>query len=202
MIASPHPLDFDWRFDEPSVTKLSELMRDRNVLALGTPSLARRIEARGGRVTLVDWQPVQNVHNQLVADVPTLNLPEGSFDVAIADPPWYPRDLIDWASAGGRAIRPGGEVLVPAWPPETRPGAAADLSRAIAEFVDWADVTELPIELTYDAPPFELIAHEVSDNGPLARSPRHGRLLRLMGRHRPRAPTRRSRRGHSGIGSS
>jgi hypothetical protein len=193
LIASPHPLDFDWRFDEPTIAKLYQLIRARNVLALGAPSLARWIEASGGRVLLVDRQPVQNVRNHLVADVPTLYLPEGGFDVAIADAPWYPRDLVDWVSAGGHAVRPGGLVLLSVWPPETRPTAAGDLSRAMAELCDWADVTELPIELTYEAPPFELVAMSISENEPLSRSPRHGRLVQLEVRRRPQPPTRRAR---------
>jgi hypothetical protein len=98
---------------------------------------------------------------------------ELDFDVAIVDPPWYPRELVEWASAAGRAVRSGGKVLVSAWPAETRPGAADDLSRALAELRHWADVTELPIEVTYKTPPFELIATSISENGVLARSPKH-----------------------------
>lgn len=185
LIASPHPLDFDWRFDEPTIEKLYEILRSRNVLALGTPSIARRIEACGGRVLLVDRQPVQGVRNQLVADVSMLHLLDGDFDVAIVDPPWYPHHLIDWASAAGRAVRPGGEVLVSVWPPETRPEAVGELSRCMDILSTWADVKELPIELIYDAPPFELIASSISGDDLLARSPRHGRLVRLGVRCQP-----------------
>ena len=66
LIASPHPLDFDWRFDEPTIAKLCAAVRGRYVLALGAPSIARRIEASGGRVLLVDRQPAQGVDHQLV----------------------------------------------------------------------------------------------------------------------------------------
>ena len=187
MIASPHPLDFDWRFDEHTIVKLCELVRGRNVLAIGAPSVARWIEANGGRVLLVDRQPAQDVCNQLVGDVRTLDVPEDCFDVAIVDAPWYPLDFVDWVAAGGRAVRPGGKVLASVWPPETRPGAACDLSKAIAGLHDWAGVTELPIELSYEAPPFELIAISISENEALARSPRHGRLVRLdVRRHQQR----------------
>lgn len=192
LIASPHPLDFDWRFDEPTIAKLYEILRSRNVLALGVPSIARRIEASGGRVLLVDRQPVQGVRNQLVADVSMLNLPDGDFDIAIVDPPWYPRHLIDWTSAAGRAVRLGGEVLVSIWPPETRLEAAAELSRGMDILSNWADVKEPLVEVTYDAPPFELIACSISGNDPLARSPRHGRLVRLEVLRRPEPSTSRA----------
>ncbi len=82
-------------------------------------------------------------------------------------------------SAGARAVRPGGHVLASIWPPETRPTAANDLARVMAELREWADVTMLPIELSYEAPPFELVAMSIAKDEPLARSPRHGRLVRL-----------------------
>src|ERR1700733_11594941 len=121
MTAEPHPLDFDWRFDDATISKLCGLVEGQNVFALGVPSVARRIQATGGRVLLVDRQPVQQVHNQLIADAQTRDVAEGGFDVAIVDPPWYPRELVDWASAAGRAVGPGGKVFVSVWPPETRP---------------------------------------------------------------------------------
>jgi multiple sugar transport system substrate-binding protein len=43
LFASPHPLDFDWRFDARTVAKLCELVGPRRVLALGAPSVARLI---------------------------------------------------------------------------------------------------------------------------------------------------------------
>lgn len=193
MFASPHPLDFDWRFDAPTIATLCALVGARKVLALGVPSIARRIEASGGRVLLVDRQPVQNVRNHLVADVPTLDVPEGGFDIAIADAPWYPCDFIDWVSAGARALRPGRHVLASIWPRETRPTAADDLSRVMAELREWADVTMLPMELTYEAPPFELVATSIAEDEPLAWSPRYGRLLRLEVRRQPKKRTCRVR---------
>jgi SAM-dependent methyltransferase len=188
LLASPHPLDFDWRFDAPTVAKLCDLVQARSVLALGAPSVARRIEAIGGRILLVDRQPVQKVRNHLVADIPTLNVPEGGFDIAITDAPWYPRDLVAWVSVAARAVRPGGQVLVSLWPPEARPTATGDLSCVMAELRDWAKVTELPIELTYEVPFFELVAMSISENRPLARSPRHGRLVRLEVHRQPPPP--------------
>jgi hypothetical protein len=190
--AEPHPLDFDWRFDEPTIAKLCTLVRGRSVLAIGAPSIARGIEASGGRVLLVDRQPVQQVHGHLVADALTPDLPEGGFDVAIVDSPWHPLELVEWASAGGRAVGPGGEVLISVWPPETRPGATGDLSEALAKVHDWAEVTVLPVELAYDPPPFELIAVSISDDETLARSPRRGGLVPRKGRSRP---SRRCPRG-------
>jgi hypothetical protein len=168
-------------------------VRGENILALGAPSVARRIQATGGRVLLVDRQPVQQVFNQLVADALTRDVREGGFDVAIVDPPWYPRELVDWATAAGRGVAPGGRVLVSVWPPETRPTAVDDLSRALAELSSWATVTEMPITLAYEAPPFESIAQSISGTEALARSPKHAHLVRLDVRLRPPAALRAPR---------
>jgi hypothetical protein len=156
LFASPHPLDFDWRFDASTVAKLFELVRERNVLALGVPSIARRIEASGGRVLLVDRQPIQNVRNQFVSNIPTLGVPEGAFDIAIVDAPWYPRDFVDWVLTAARAVRCQGQIFASVWPPEARPTAADDLSRTMAGLRDWAVVTELSFELTYEVPPLRV----------------------------------------------
>jgi hypothetical protein len=106
-IASPHPLDFDWPFDEPTIRTLCQLLGGRKLLALGTPSVARVLEAQKSNVLLVDRQPVQDVRNQLVADIPSLDLLDGDFEVAIADPPW-----------GGRSYA-GTAGSVPSLPDET-----------------------------------------------------------------------------------
>jgi hypothetical protein len=193
LTAEPHPLDFDWRFDDATISKLCGLVRGHNILALGAPSVARRIQATGGSVQLVDRQPVQRVRNHLVADAQTFHVAEGRFDMAVVDSPWYPRELVEWASAAGRAVGPGGKVFVSVWPPETRPSAVDDLSRALAELNGWASVTETPIELAYEAPLFESVALSISETEPLARSPKHARLVRLDVRLRP-PPAPRSTR--------
>ncbi|WP_445960900.1 hypothetical protein [Azospirillum aestuarii] len=137
---------------------------------------------------MVDRQPVQEVRNQIVADIPSLDLVRHDLEIAIADPPWYPEDLANWAAIGARALGPGSVVLVSVWPPDTRPGAEADLSKALADISRWAEITDPGIVLGYKAPHFEEVAAANSPDGSLATSPRRGRLLRLKVRSTPPRP--------------
>lgn len=182
---SPHPLDFDWRFDTRTIHLLTEFVGTRKVLALGVPSLARSIEASGGDVLLIDRQPGQAVRNLIVSDVRSLELKNVDAELAIADPPWYPQDLIDWAAAGARSIGPDGVVLISVWPPETRPSANVDLAQALEEISQWAKISDLGFNLYYETPRFEEIAMESSSSKILSTSPKHGRLIQIKAHSEP-----------------
>jgi hypothetical protein len=189
VIPSPHPLDFDWRFDEPTVERLVHALDgSHGVLALGTPSVARRLEVNRADLLLVDRQPVQGVSNHLVIDIPSLRFVERGFEIAIADPPWYPAEMISWATVGGRLLGVGGKVLISAWPGSTRPNASEELSRALTAISEWADVEDANFPLDYAAPHFEQIASSIAPGASLAISPRRGRLLKLTVRRSPQQP--------------
>ena len=60
MHTSPHPLDFDWRFERATIEDLCGLLGGhRRILALGAPSVAEALEHLGFDVTLIDRQPEQ-----------------------------------------------------------------------------------------------------------------------------------------------
>jgi len=66
---SPHPLDFDWRYDRETALSLVTLLRDRGpTLAIGAPTVARLMQADGYDITLVDRQPLQGVRDHVVAE--------------------------------------------------------------------------------------------------------------------------------------
>jgi hypothetical protein len=180
MRASPHPLDFDWRFEQATVDRVCSVLVDGGrVLALGAPSVARRLERLGCDVMLVDRQPKLGVSRHVVADLDLLVEPMPGFDAAILDPPWYPANLIQWATHAASCVGVGGTVLASAWPASARPGAADELNDAIATMSDWASVRRLPIDPTYEVPRFEQLAIEAAGPGPLSASPRRGILLEL-----------------------
>jgi hypothetical protein len=179
VIPSPHPLDFDWRFDSDTLDRLQSRVAGLRVLALGAPSLARRLEANRQDVLLVDRQPWQGVRDHLVCELP---LPSGSvrtFDVAVVDPPWYPKELSEWSSMAGRWVGPGGTVLVSAWPDDARPGASEQLRAVLAGLSSWATVEDIDVPLGYEIPDFERTARLLSPEDRRARSPGMGRLIRL-----------------------
>src|SRR5690349_21807962 len=145
MHASPHPLDFDWRFERSTIDYLCGVLRgSRRTLALGAPSIAVALEGLGSDVTLIDRQPAQSaVSNHIVADIDLLTEPMKGFEVAIVDPPWYSDHLLHWASYAASCVGIGGTVLTTAWPAWTRPTATEELDAIVALVSQWAEVRRL-----------------------------------------------------------
>jgi hypothetical protein len=182
---SPHPLDFDWRFDQSTIDRICSILPEGKVLAVGAPSIARRLECLGRDVVLIDRQPRQGACRHLVSDIDLLVDPIPGFRAAIVDPPWYPASFIRWVTYAASCLNAGGTVLVSAWPPSTRPGAREELKEALARISEWAKVERAPLDPTYEVPRFEQLAIEAGGAGPLSVSPRTGILLELTVRRQP-----------------
>jgi hypothetical protein len=187
MHIAPHPLDFDWRFEEATVHRICAMLSPgKTVLALGAPSVARRLEQLGCDVMLIDRQPKLGVSRHFVAEIELLVNPVASgYDVAIVDPPWYPDSLVHWATYAANCVRVGGTVLTSAWPAWARPTAEHQLNKVIATMSDWATVRRVPFDPTYNPPRFEQLAIEAGGQGPLSVSPRRGVLLELSVLRKP-----------------
>lgn len=177
----PHALDFDWRFEEASVLQISNLVpRSARVLSLGAPTVASKIEERGGSVLLIDRRPDLSSANHIAEDIDLLSNPITGFNTAIVDPPWYQESLQHWAIYAGHCLGVGGRILFTAWPSSARPAASEELSTAIGEISQWAKVCELAIRVAYEVPRFEQAAIEASSGGPLSTSPRVGVLYEAI----------------------
>lgn len=183
-IPAPHPLDFDWRYDAGTVEALLPLLEHKKVLALGAPSVARRLQAQGTDVTLVDRQPAQGVDRHLPQAVEAF-VPAELYDAAIVDPPWYPDALERWAAVAAHAVGPGGLILASVWPETARPSAKLDLALATSDIGQWADVRRLDVPLAYVMPAFEERAIAASETAILAASPCCGVLLEIRPRSLP-----------------
>jgi len=175
----PHPLDFDWRYDDDTAQALTVLLQSYSpVVAIGAPTVARLLEAVGADVTLVDRQPIQGVRRHIVSDASDFTT-DDRYKAAIVDPPWYPAQLTSWTEASARAVGVGGTVFVSIWPHTTRPRAATEASQALNEFSRWAHIQRNIATLRYAEPHFETIAREVGGEAELSRSPLEGELIRL-----------------------
>lgn len=129
----PHPLDGDWRLHPDSHDKFLAIAKEqgaKRIALLGCPSLVDPLAVIAS-VSLVDsnraWKPY--VDPTLIeacwGDVSDA-LPHwvGRFDLAIADPPWYPFDFDRFLATAAALVAPGGCVVL-SWPSEgTRPGMA------------------------------------------------------------------------------
>jgi len=185
-LPEPHILDYDWRYTAQTVLDLSALVRPSDtVLAVGTPSLARHLEALGRDVTLVDRQPFQAVRNhlQIEAGIPKPNFQRRSF--AIVDPPWYPADAKLWIAWTAHRVMPRERILVSLWPDITRPAAANEFEDVTSWIREWADIESVDIVPRYEIPLFERAALCACESQSNALSPGYARLLCLRARHLP-----------------
>lgn len=182
---SPHPLDFDWRYDQQTTGRVAQLVRcESPVIAFGVPSVARLLDREGTAVTLVDRQPLQGVRNHLVGPVEDFDA-VAKFRTAVVDPPWYPRQLLNWSRVAARSVGVGGTVFVSVWPDSTRQHAAHELASVLADVSRWASIERAVTRLVYNEPVFETTAraHEMAPQ--LSRSPLVGELVCLKVRQLP-----------------
>lgn len=186
-IPEPHPLDYDWRYTSETVSSLYNLLpKQGRILAVGAPSIARTLEGSGRDVLLVDRQPLQGVVQHLVGEPGSLDcLAEGCV-AAIVDPPWYVADWRRWTAWTACSVGVGGNILVSLWPTQTRPNAAQEMREIHKWASEWSEVSVLPLDVSYERPPFELAAVACSDAGDLATSPGFGQLLNLRVQQLPR----------------
>jgi hypothetical protein len=176
---SPHPLDFDWRYDRQTTDRLVAMLEHAGpVVALGVPSVARALEEREVAVTLVDRQPVLGIRSHTVTAVEGFDAPN-KFSTAIVDPPWYPKQLLAWSLVAGRAVGVGGSAFISVWPDWTRPGARRELAAVLEEISSWAAVERGVATLGYTEPLFEAAARAYGVRQELARSPLQGELVCL-----------------------
>ena len=170
-LAVPHPLDFDWRFDEETAAALVTRARVAThpgdvVVACGTPTVYLAFsKQRHGRVVYLHDQNAER-HNlrdssgggrvkslDFAVDAP----PNLDAAYAVADPPWYPEynELFLWWSSTICAV--GATVALALAPLHTRPTIEAEREQL------WARARELGFDLRslekgalrYETPPFE-----------------------------------------------
>jgi len=101
------------------------------------------------------------------------------YSTALVDAPWYPAELLEWTCTAADTVGIGGNIFVSVWPETTRPGADTELQGALNLFSAWGQITRNVLPLKYETPRFEKVATAISENGPLAQSPRHGELIRI-----------------------
>jgi hypothetical protein len=185
-VPEPHPLDYDWRFENATVQALGAMIpRLGRMLIVGAPSVARFLQTLDRDMILVDRQPLQGIANHLVREAATFDLPNEPFAAAIIDPPWYPDKWRLWTTWVARAIGLGRDLFVSLWPSEARPNALLEINEIGAWLSDWAEIEWLGVSARYETPIFEQAAISASKDGMLAISPRVGRLLRLRVRRLP-----------------
>lgn len=138
----PHPLDFDWRFTDPTISTLWRLARDladpdEGIALLGVPSLAVRAAEREvwhGPILLLDRNTEEISESMTSLDARQFDIlhdapPESDAALVFADPPWYEAESIGFLWCAAALCRPGGHVAMGIPPIETRPGILEERAR-------------------------------------------------------------------------
>jgi hypothetical protein len=209
LLPAPHPLDYDWRFDEPTSIRLAkraqELGGDSGPLALlGVASILPHVRDRC-TVAFLDANPelvavtrrIRPSTMAFLADIAVDKLPEVRASVVVADPPWYPEDMRAFIWAASNLSEDGGTLLLGAPPLELRPGMRTERDALVA----WAQrcgYELMNVErggLRYQSPGFEINALAAAGLPEVPLDWRVGELLslRLIGPCRVRRPGRRGR---------
>jgi hypothetical protein len=176
VLLRPHPLDYEWRFDRATRSRLSKELgtiagSTGHVVALGCPTVTYELLRSDPRVhaTLIDANPGLPVlsrspwYRQLSA-----NLLEGTpekvptADVVIADPPFYAQHIEAFLIAASAVMRTGSLLFICLPSETTRPTAKEDVAAAIARAqsvsLRWQGVRSGGVK--YLRPRFERLAHE------------------------------------------
>ncbi|MEZ6972829.1 MULTISPECIES: hypothetical protein [Aeromonas] len=164
----PHPLDFDWRFDEESTKRIINLFSgNTNVLCLGTPSVSSRLS--GDNYILVDWHPFQTVENHLRVNINQHSPIITNSDYVIMDPPWYLDIYLRWISWACNSVKPNTKILFPIWPDETRPDAINEKKQLFDWLNIWGEYSLSKNFISYETPYFEILSNVKSKTKPKPR---------------------------------
>lgn len=167
-LPTPHPLDYSWWFDSPSIALLTlrtEKVARRRIVLLGTPTLALSLAQRlgGKRVVLIDKDPLTLKQcssagmETILADLNGDDLPSVVGDVVVADPPWYEEDTVGFLCAARSFLEPGGVLLLTCPPLGTRPGIKEEWKRvaARASMLGFKLLAQEECSVAYLSPLFE-----------------------------------------------
>lgn len=190
-----HPLDFDWRFTPDTIEEFVELLdKEEGILAVGTPSIARRFFQLGREVLLVDRQPFQCLSNHLQIEI-DWNSPEiPDFRIAVVDPPWYPEHVMTWIAWSARCVGLDGQIYASIWPPNTRPDGEDEFQGVLRWLETWSTVSLHSQPPRYELPLFETASAKTVLENDLSISPRVGRLMKINVRSLPEVPPLGSKR--------
>jgi Probable N6-adenine methyltransferase len=159
------PVDFDWRFDGPTASRLAETLMSgnrRDNLCVGTPTVCEVVNNRGGHAFLIDRNPLiaqaLGAGTYLISDLSTeqdlQKLVGRQFDTALIDPPWYTEAYHLWMRRTLPLMRSGASVFVVLFRAFTRANAQSERDKLLECFRRIGHVSFLGYEAVYSTPPF------------------------------------------------
>jgi hypothetical protein len=151
---SPHPLDYDWRFDEKCIKNIIDTFDgETKILCLGTPSVSERLI--GEDYILVDWHPIQTADNHLKLNLNIHSVIKTDAKFVVMDPPWYLDIYYRWISWACNAVTPPAKILFPIWHDDTRPLAKKEKEELFNWLSLYGNYTIEKNSITYVSSQFE-----------------------------------------------
>lgn len=170
LFADPHPADYDWRFDSPTVLNLTDKLmteaKGGKIALFGTKTVFLPLYKLGAFVTLFnkskaildDLRSAGYTEGLVECDL-ALPLPQygNSYSVVLADPPWYLDYYQAFLRRAAELLRIEGIMYLSVLPELTRPGAKAERMVLLkeAEAVGMVLINQLSGSLSYETPSFE-----------------------------------------------
>lgn len=169
ILSDPHPADYDWRFNESTITKYLydlALFSDKKIALLGTKTIFTGLIDRQVDATIFNKSSSllddfkNNGYNTGLVECDLFN-PQphynNSFHLAIADPPWYPEFYEAFIKRSADFLQIGGLLHISVLKRLTRPYAEKDRENIIdkAQKVGLQLVEIVSDYFIYETPNFE-----------------------------------------------
>jgi hypothetical protein len=171
-ISSPHPADYDWRFTAQTIISTIDVIKDldvnKNIGLFGVTTLYPIINGQNSKSNA----DLFNKSSSLIYDLKKMGFNDGLFehdlfnpipfkantyDVIVADPPWYIDFYKAFISRATEVIKKDGYLLLSVLPKLTRPDAEID-RQTINDFCNmlgFIEYNRLEGFLNYESPIFE-----------------------------------------------
>lgn len=164
IIPESNPTNFDWRFDNTTIKKITSLIRRKKykrIALFGTPSLFIPLSKISKDITLYDINELLRVHFKndkrvIITDINTFDFKDIKlFDCVIMDPPWYLNYYKIWLQKGNSILKVNGEILITLFQEMLRPKAKKELTtiKTFAQKIGTLEIIEDYV--TYITPLFE-----------------------------------------------
>jgi len=162
-IPEPHPIDYDWRFDDKSAMKLANycFTKRSNILCVGTPSVFKYLINRNCHITLIDRNPhICNYYSKISDDIINIDFMQYNkksilFDTIIMDPPWYTNVIKSWLLKSLKFSKVGTRIILPIIPKLVRPSANFERTDIFNLMNEIGFFWKLPFKIYYKTPLFE-----------------------------------------------
>jgi hypothetical protein len=164
ILPEPNPINYDWRFNDKTIGKIIEIIRDNNfsrICLFGTPSLFPALSNIISDVSLYDINSLIKNHfdNDIRVNIIDINNHDFSdispVDCIVMDPPWYIDFYQIWLQKAESILKPNGKIYSTLFQELLRPKAKREITliKGLAKQIGTFEILDSFLE--YTTPTFE-----------------------------------------------